>query len=98
MAAEVVAGEAEHGESLGLVLAVDRLEFLVLLGQAALGCHVDHQQHLALVVAESGRLAVDVLQLHVVKGFFLGGNREGEGGEEKKGEQFRFHGMPDIEL
>ena len=57
--AELVAREAEHGEPLVAVGLLQALEALVLGGQPALRGHVDHQQRLAAVVAEGGRLAVE---------------------------------------
>lgn len=55
LAAELVAGEADDGEVVGVLLLeglVDGLEVLVLVGEAALGRRVDDQDDLALVVGQ----------------------------------------------
>lgn len=55
LAAELVAGEADDGEVVGVLLLeglVDGLEVLVLVGEAALGSRVDDQDDLALVVGQ----------------------------------------------
>ena len=58
LCAELVAGEAEDGETLVAVGLLESLEPFVLRGEPALGGNVDHQQRLAPVVAEGGRLAL----------------------------------------
>lgn len=55
LAAELVAGEADDCEVVGVLLLdllVDGLEVLVLVGEAALGGGVDDQDDLALVVGQ----------------------------------------------
>lgn len=52
LAAELVAGHAEHGEAAVAVLLLEVLQARVLRGQAALGRHVHQQHRLALVVGE----------------------------------------------
>ena len=59
LASEVVGREAEQDEALALVVFVELLEALVLRREAALGRHVDHQHHLALVGRERLRLALE---------------------------------------
>jgi hypothetical protein len=61
LAGEVVGREAEHHQALVAVLLVELLQPFVLLGEAALGGHVDHQQHLAGVLGEGGGRAVDLV-------------------------------------
>ncbi|QBZ58027.1 hypothetical protein PoMZ_02966 [Pyricularia oryzae] len=61
LAAELVAGEAEDGKVLGVLLGdllVQGLEAGVLRREAALGGRVDHQDDLALVVGQRGLLAL----------------------------------------
>jgi hypothetical protein len=82
LAEKIVARKAEDGETLALVFLLDGLEALVLRCEAALGCHVDDEQHLALVGLERGVLAVDVLQRDVVKGIGLGEGQLGHGKSE----------------
>src|SRR3954454_490982 len=55
--AELVAREAEHGETVVGVLRVQLLEALVLRGEAALRGGVDHEHHLAVVRAQRLLLA-----------------------------------------
>lgn len=55
LAAELVAGEADDCEVVGVLLLdllVDGLEVLVLVGEAALGGGVDDQDDLALVIGQ----------------------------------------------
>lgn len=55
LAAELVAGEGDDGEVIGVLLLdllVDGLEVLVLVGEAALGCGVDDQDDLALELGQ----------------------------------------------
>src|SRR5688572_20606778 len=67
LTAEVVAREAEDVECLALHLALELLQPLVLRGEAALARDVDDEAHLAAVLAEIRRLAVEGVRLHVVK-------------------------------
>ena len=76
--AELVAGEAKHGETFLAELVVDGLQLLVLPSEAALAGHVDDQHDLAFVRLEGGFFTVDVLQLNVegrVPGAHGGGQR-----------------------
>ena len=57
--AELVAGEAEHGEAACAKAAVQRLEACVLRREAALAGDVDDQQRLSRKIAERRRLTVD---------------------------------------
>lgn len=60
---ELIAGEIEHNETLILILAVHRLERLILWGQTA-GCScIDYEQHLALVIAERNLYILLILAL-----------------------------------
>ena len=68
MLAELVAGNAQHGESPIGVLLVDAFEALVLRRQAALAGDVDDQDSLALVVAEAPGLALQGSDLDVMDG------------------------------
>ena len=63
---ELVAREAEHGEALVAVGALQALEPLVLRGEPALRGHVDDERHLALVVVQVGVAAVECLDVVVV--------------------------------
>ena len=64
--AELVAGESEDGEALVTVGLLQSLQSLVLGGEPALGGHVDHQQRLAAIVADRGRIAVQGVEGRVV--------------------------------
>src|SRR5690606_22625607 len=57
--AELVAGEPEHHQPAFAVLAPQLLQAGVLRREAALGSDVDDQQHLARVLRQRQRLAVD---------------------------------------
>ena len=52
LAAELVAGEAEHHQAFILILLIKGLQAIILGREAALGSGVHHQQHLALEVGE----------------------------------------------
>ena len=77
---ELVAGEAYDDKSLVLILLVERLEAVVLRGEAALAGGVDDEQRLALVVGEAHFLALvreggEIINLFHVVGvccFFAG--------------------------
>src|SRR6202451_2644630 len=56
LAAELVAGETDHGEPAVAIPLVQPLQPLVLRGQTALGRDVDHEQGAARQVAERGGL------------------------------------------
>src|ERR1041385_3887760 len=87
---EVVARESQHGQALVLVFLVQSLEALVLRSEAALGGHVDDEQHLALVILQSGILAVDVLERDVVELRRIGGGKR-EGNHKRWNECDDFH-------
>ena len=57
--AELVAGEAEHGEAAPAKALVQRLEARVLRREAAFAGDIDDQQRLSQEIAEHARLAVD---------------------------------------
>ena len=63
---ELVAGHAEHREPAVGEALVQALEPLVLGREAALGCHVHHEDGLALVVAQPSGLTVQRSDLDVV--------------------------------
>lgn len=65
---EVVGRETQHFQSGVLLFAIELFQAFVLRGQAALGGGIDHQQHLAAVVAQRGRSAVDGGQRDVIHG------------------------------
>ena len=52
LAAEVVRRKARHHKAFGGVLCVQRLQALVLVGEAAVAGGIDHQHHLARVLAQ----------------------------------------------
>src|SRR6185503_12621804 len=89
LAAELVAREPDHGEALLLVLLLDRLERGVLRREPALRRDVDDQHRLALVGAERGRRAVELLERQVPDraevGGRGGGGRRGSGGGQVHG-------------
>ena len=60
--AELVAGEAEHGEAAFAKAPVQRFEARILRSEAALARDIDDQQRLAREIAERARLAVDGLE------------------------------------
>ena len=95
LAAEVVAGEGEDGETVLFEGFVEGLEFGVLLGVTAFGGDVDDEHDLAFVRLQGGVFALDVLQGVVVKAFGGegGGRCKSEGGEG--GEQGAFLGQID---
>ena len=81
-----LAGKARTSKPAALVLAVERLEPLVLRGVAAVARGVDDQEHVALVGREVDVLAVDVLDGEVEhSGPGLLGN--GRGGGQQQGRQ-----------
>ena len=87
--AELVAGEADDDESLVLILLVERLEAVVLRGEAALAGGVDDEQHLALVVGEAHFLALvreggEIINLFHVVGVccFFAGHQADDGCKE----------------
>src|SRR4029077_20821695 len=59
LAAELIAGEAEDRETTRRVLGVELLQRFVLRGEPALRGHVDDEQNLASIVAETLVRAVD---------------------------------------
>ena len=63
---ELVAGEIENLESLGVILLVELLQFIVLRGESAFGCCVDNQQHLVGVLFQRDVLAFSVLDSEVI--------------------------------
>src|SRR6266850_4502977 len=66
LTAELVARESEHREAAALLLRVQRLEPLIVRGEAALRGDVHHQQYLAAKIGELLRFAVDRRELEVV--------------------------------
>lgn len=60
-----LAVRTQDDEPPALVLVVDSLQVLILLGESASGRQVHNEGNLALVLAELGALAVDVLDLHI---------------------------------
>jgi hypothetical protein len=76
LATKLVAGEADDGESLILVLLVDLLKALVLGSKATLGGDVHDEHDLALKLLEGERLSVLVEWSEVVESGigFLGGH------------------------
>ena len=60
--AELVAGEAEHGEALLAKAPVQRLEARILRGKAAAARNIDDEQRLPGEIAKRGRPAVDGLE------------------------------------
>lgn len=60
---ELIAGEVEHNETLILILAVHRLECLILWGQTTGSSCIDYEQHLALVIAERNLYILLILAL-----------------------------------
>ena len=72
LAHEVVGREGQDAETLVLVLAVERFEFLVVaIGEAALRRDIDDEEHVALVLVELHLLAVDGFDLEVVEALHL---------------------------
>ena len=66
LGAELIAGEAEDGESLVAVGLLQALEPLVLGCQPAFRGHVDDQQRLAAVVGDRGRFTGEGVEWWVV--------------------------------
>src|SRR6266436_7572871 len=66
LAFEIVGGEAEHLQALGSLVLIQALESRVLRSQAALGCHIDNQQHIAAIVRQAADGAVDLSQRNVI--------------------------------
>ena len=56
---ELVAGEAQHGKTVFLPGLLNVFQLLVLRRQAAFGCHVDDQQHIAFVAFQRGFIAIN---------------------------------------
>ena len=89
--AEIVGGEAEHHKSLWAVLAVERLQALVLAGVATLAGGIDHQHHLAGIGAQAPGFAVDILEAVIEQRWTRGSGMHG-GGQKKGGEEeSEFH-------
>src|ERR1700712_5357095 len=63
---EIVGGEAQHGEALVVIFAVQRLQPLILRGEAAFRGDVDDQQHLAGIIGERRVAAVDRLERNIL--------------------------------
>src|SRR6478672_2293770 len=57
LAAELVAGKAEHGKAARRQLAVQRLQPLILRGEAAFARGVDDEQHLSLELLQGNVLS-----------------------------------------
>src|SRR5262249_25902934 len=64
---ELVAREAEHGESLARKVLLEALEACVLRRESAFAHHVHDQRDRAAVLPEIGRAAVEALRLQVVE-------------------------------
>ena len=64
--AELVAGKAQHDQTLVVKFAVQRFQALVLRREAAGAGRIDDQQHLALVSRQVDRRAVQRLGLESV--------------------------------
>src|SRR6185437_7282675 len=56
--AELVAGKAEHGKAARRKLAMERLQPLILRGEAAFARGVDDQEHLTFVPLQRNVLAI----------------------------------------
>ena len=65
LGAEVVAGEAEYGKTLGAVAVLQGLQTGVLAGEATTAGHIHNQQHLASPVAQFALAALGVAHCHV---------------------------------
>ena len=58
---EIVGREAEHDQAAIAIVAVERLEPVILRRQPAFGRDIDDQKHLASIVAKAGRRAIGAL-------------------------------------
>ena len=59
LAQELVAREAQHGETVFLPGLLNVLQLFVLRRQATFGCHVDDKQHVAFVAFQRGVIAIN---------------------------------------
>src|SRR5262249_27004622 len=102
LSAEIVAREAEDGQTPGRVLLVERLELLVLRRVAALAGDVDDEDDLALVARQVDLLAVDARHLevqdrrHFLASLVAGGERQrqGRGGNRYQSKKHSLHVVP----
>lgn len=61
LVSELIAGETENGEALGVVFLVELFEGCVLWGECAFAGHVDDEEDLAAKVVEGTGLSLDIL-------------------------------------
>ena len=85
LSAKVIAGEAYDREAVLFEVFVEFLKWLVLRRVAALGGHVDDEQHFARIGLEGCSLAVDVLDRQVVNG--IGSVCRDDGEKHNSGEE-----------
>ena len=65
LGAEVVAGEAQYGQTLGAVALLKHLQACVLASEAAAAGHVHDQEHLAGPFAQVALVAFGVANGHI---------------------------------
>lgn len=80
LSAKVVTGESKDDEAVGFLFFVEFLEAFVLLGEAALGGHVDYEYGLTFEVGEGGLFALGSRERDLGNVCGKGGRAEDDGG------------------
>jgi len=73
LTSELIAGKTANHETLVFEFLVQLFQTLVLTGEPAFGCDVDHKDNFALVLGKRGFLSIDILEFVIVNGTCVGG-------------------------